>query len=298
VPASRLIVVEIIGGLGNQMFQYAAATTLACRLGAALRLDVGGFADYPLRRFELGEWRVPVEIATADEVRLARRDDLPRRLVRRLARLARRPVCDVYVEPSFHCDDSFFDLRPPIWLRGYFQSPRYFAGNEDAIRRGFTLRDELSSDAAALSAAIAATPMPVSLHVRRGDYVTNAHTKSVHDSVDVAYYRRAIEIIDALTAGAAHYFIFSDDPDYVRATYGELRRHTVIDGSGRRPHEDMILMSQCRHNVIANSSFSWWGAWLNANPDRRVVAPRAWSTRPHLIKISLADLHPEGWILA
>lgn len=296
--ASRLVVVEIIGGLGNQMFQYAAASSLAERIGVELRLDVGRFADSPLRRLELGEWAAPVAIATAEEVARARRDDLAHRVLRRVARLAGRLTTGVYVEPSFHCDDRFFALRPPIWLRGYFQSPRYFAGREDAIRRGFTLREDLCPDGARLRAAIAAMPMPVAMHVRRGDYVSDARVRAVHRSVDEAYYRRAIEIVDALTAGTAHYVIFSDDPAYVRARYGTLPRHSVVDGAGRRPHEDMVLMSLCRHHIIANSSFSWWGAWLNPDPGKRVIAPRAWLTRAHLVTRSLADLYPQGWILA
>lgn len=211
-------------------------------------------------------------------------------MFRRASRALGHPFYDVYIEPHFHFDPRFDELEPPIYLHGYLQSHRYFAGLEDEIRSLFTLRDPLSPGAAALCAELEALPCPAAIHVRRGDYVGHA----LHGTLGWEYYRRAIEILDAATDSAATYFVFSDDAAQARELLGDVDRVRFVDVS-TSAHEDLLLMSRCRHAIVANSSFSWWAAWLNPNPEKRVVAPSAWFA-PELSRTrDLADLIPAAW---
>jgi hypothetical protein len=292
-----LVIVEARGGLGNQMFQYAAAWALARRHDGRVKLDVGRLGSTDIRELELGAWTAPVEIASAAEIKQVRRDTGLRRARRRLLRLAGHSMLDVYIEPSFHVDEGFWALRPPIYLHGYFQSARYFDDQRAEIRSVFTPRHPLSATAAATRATIEFTEMPVAVHIRRGDFSRRTSTRAYHGLLDAEYYRHALELIDALTGGEAHYFVFSDEPQAARALLDWAASVTVVEGNDRRPHEDMTLMSACRHAVIANSSFSWWGAWLTDHAGKHVVAPRHWMAPEQLRKQSIVDLYPERWIL-
>jgi hypothetical protein len=134
--------------------------------------------------------------------------------------------------------------------------------------------------------------------VRRGDYL-NHGTAEFHGILGESYYREAIDRIDVALGEGADFFIFSDDPAAAEQVLNFMPRSrlTHVYGDAERPWEDMALMARCRHHVTANSSFSWWGAWLNRSPDKIVVAPRAWFAPAELKKRNTADLYPPGWIL-
>jgi hypothetical protein len=140
--------------------------------------------------------------------------------------------------------------------------------------------------------------MPVSVHVRRGDYLKPG-TAEVHGILDEPYYRQAIGRIDAVLGREADIFVFSDDATAAERVLEFLPKSRLnhVSGDPARPWEDMALMARCRHHVIANSSFSWWGAWLNRSSEKVVIAPRAWFTANELKRVNTADLYPPGWIL-
>lgn len=286
----QLVIVEVVGGLGNQMFQVAAGWSLARRCGAELKLDLRHYDTPGSRTVGLANWSLDVAAASRAEIRAVRRDDFPRRSFRRAARAVGRPFLDVYIEPHFHFDPRFDELTAPIYLHGYFQSPRYFAGWEAEVRSLFTLRDALSDEAEAQRRELEALPCPVALHVRRGDYT--GHPR--HGTLDRDYYRRAIAIVDEETSSAATYVVFSDDPAQAREMLDGLDRLTFAGGT-RAAHEDLFLMSLCDHAIVANSTFSWWAAWLNPSPGKRVVAPKAWVAPERLATRNFADLFPPSW---
>lgn len=280
-----MITVRLIGGLGNQMFQYAAAYALAQRLGTSVAIDPTAFdhdrqRDYLLSAFNIDADFADIRLPPGRTARILRRLRGPRREYRNF-------------DATF--DPGFFSLPDGAALNGYFQSWRYFAPAEAAIRQHFTLQSPLSPKAAALAAEIAATPLPVSLHVRRGDYLS-PESASVHNSIGLPYYERAIAVLRGLLAAEPHFFLFSDDPAWVRENLSGLGVHTVVEGQHAAPWEDLALMALCRHHIIANSSFSWWGAWLNPRPDKWVVAPRQWFTEAVLREKNVADLLPPEWI--
>lgn len=286
------VTTRLLGGLGNQMFQYAAARALADRAGSELLLDVSEFAHYTLRRYELDTLRVrarvlPAPAQTAAVGPLARK---ARSLVQRL--LPARKGTPVYREPSFAFDPGLLQQRPPVALEGYWQSEKYFLDDADAIRRDFTLAGEPDAANRAVLQRMQGT-VPVSLHVRRGDYVTNANAAAFHGTCSPGYYRQAVEHI-AQRCGPVTLFVFSDDQGWVRANMPFAHPTVHVDcNPPDRGVWDMHLMKHCRHHVVANSSFSWWGAWLNPSSDKIVVAPRRWFTDPSL---DTSDLVPAAWI--
>lgn len=286
------ITVRLIGGLGNQLFQYAAARALALRHEAQVKLDLSGFESYGLRRYELDAYPIVAGIATPEEVAAIDAHQPASGLLDRvLARLRPRPA-QHYREPHYHYDPELARQSLPIFMDGYWQSERYFIDAADVIRQELTPREVLDPNNAAVAADIGKVNA-VSLHVRRGDYVSNSHTNSYHGVCTLDYYRAAVAYIRDKVA-EPHLFVFSDDHDWTRDNLKlDLPTTYVVANAADRGFRDMQLMSLCRHHVIANSSFSWWGAWLNPSPAKIVVAPAMWfaaSTN------DTKDLVPAGWV--
>lgn len=277
-----MIYARLHGRLGNQMFQYAAAAGLAERLGVAVALDARG----ALARGEGVLTRV-FELPLAEPRALP--PDRHRAPLRYgLWRLiGRRPV--LRRERGLGYNPGFESWGDDSYLHGYWQSERYFAHAAARIRRDFTFPDFATPANADMAARIQNT-LAISLHVRRGDYVA----LGAHGLCDPAYYAAALaRVLDGLTGDPVVY-VFSDDPDWARANLPLPVPRVVVDFNGpETDYEDMRLMSLCRHNIIGNSSFSWWAAWLNRNPDKRVAAPARWFANPRLAN---PDILPAGWI--
>ena len=290
-----MILVQILGGLGNQMFQFAAAYALALRCGVPCKVDLRDFGPNNPRRYELDRFVGAPQAATPDElpqppgrwrsraIRLAARCGLPS-LLRERGRFVESPISSY--------DDRFAALKDPVYLSGYYQSERYFQEAADEIRHIYTFRETPSGKNAALIARIVAGNS-VSVHVRRGDYVSDPKTNRYHGTCEADYYARAVGLI-ASKVREPEFFVFSDDPDWAEANLTFPGPSTfVAHNTGDAASEDMRLMSICGHHVIANSSFSWWGAWLNPSAGKIVVAPQRWfrggahDTR---------DLIPSSWV--
>jgi Glycosyl transferase family 11 len=291
------VIARLIGGLGNQMFQYAAGRALALRHRARLKLDVSGFERHGLRRYELQSYPVATSIATPQEIATCEQSAAGGRKamfrsVRRMLGLTLPPSTRHYREPHFHFDAALAKQCLPVLIDGYWQSECYFADAADVIRGELTPRAPLEPANAAMAAEIGRVEA-VSLHVRRGDYVSNAHTNAYHGVCSLDYYRAAVEHIKARTS-KPHLFVFSDDRDWTRANLRSDLPTTFVDANPpERGFRDMQLMSRCRHHIIANSSFSWWGAWLNPSPFKIVVAPQRWfAAGPN----DTRDLLPTNWV--
>jgi Glycosyl transferase family 11 len=303
-----VITVSLIGGLGNQMFQYAAGKALAERHGVPLALDLSGFRNYALRSFLLDRLLVPeavdsttqaepAEMPEANFLRAKWKGRIDRLLAKAgLPKLAPSP--NEYREPHFHYDPAFEVLGPQTALFGYFQSERYFSSISDNLRDWFSPREPLGEAAAAALAQIEEGRLPISVHVRRGDYL-NPGTVEYHGILGETYYREALGRLEASVGQEAKLFVFSDDAAAAEQVLNFVPKSQLVHvrGDPERPWEDMALMARCRHHVIANSSFSWWGAWLNRSPDKIVVAPRAWFAPTELSKRNTGDLYPPGWSL-
>ena len=292
-----VVIARLIGGLGNQMFQYAAGRALSLRQQADLKLDLSGFGAYVRRRYELDTFPLPAVAATDGElacfgVTPIGRSGFLDRARRRLRLPTRLRALPVYREPHFHYDAIMPALRAPVYLDGYWQSERYFSDCAETVRRDFIPADPLDADNATIAAQINAVNA-VSLHVRRGDYVDDPATSVYHGVCSPDYYLRAVDYI-AARIEAPHVFVFSDDSEW---TYDNIRLSvptTIVKvNSPDRGYRDMQLMAMCSHHIIANSSFGWWGAWLNPSHEKIVVAPSRWFNAS---KNDTSDLIPKAWV--
>ncbi|MEM7074333.1 MAG: alpha-1,2-fucosyltransferase [Pseudomonadota bacterium] len=279
------IFVRLFGGTGNQLFQYATGRALADRLECTLVLD----ARYVATSHDRGDCFSHFGHARFERDRILPPAKTDRPLAYALWRgLGLSPR--IFRERGLAYDLRLRDLHPGRYLHGYWQSERYFVLIEDRLRQDLAFTTPLDSANRAMADHIAEARNPVALHVRRGDYVAG----STYAAMTPDYYRAALEHIAYNLGEDLTCFVFSNDPDWVRSTLDIGHPMTVVDINDEATgHFDMHLQSICDHNVIANSTFSWWGAWLNANPDKMVVAPSRWFADPGLAN---PDLVPQGWI--
>lgn len=286
------VVVRLVGGLGNQMFQYATARAVALRCDAPLLIDLSWFATVSERRFALSPFRIKAGTFAPESQRSAWRRLLlraTRRLNHSKARMFGRPL---FVEKSFHFDPRVLGLNAPVYLDGYFQSEKYFLDFRQTIVDDFKLIAPPRNDTQAMLRRIESSDA-ICLHIRRGDYVTNSDANSYHGVCSMDYYRRGLEIVaDGLAT--PHCFVFSDDPAWVRNNLRLDLPIILVDiHDTGEAHEDLRLMAACQRFVIANSSLSWWGAWLGRRTGKRVVAPRQWFKAGNN---DTRDLIPLEWI--
>jgi len=287
-----VVIVSLKGGLGNQMFQYAAGRAVACRNQTQLKLDVSALERDAARSYRLHHFNIVESFASRDEVARFTKRDLWHRVSRRVERyLLPAYKRAVIAERSFRFDPDIMRVRGRVRLVGYWQSEKYFKDIEQAIRQDFTFRGTPDSENQELARMIANTNS-VSLHVRRGDYVSNPRFIRLYCACPLEYYRTAAAEV-ANRVNDPHLFVFSDDMDWARAKLRLEHPTTFVAHNGaHKDYEDLRLMSLCRHHIIANSSFSWWGAWLCTHPEKIVMAPKRWFKEP---SGDTRDLIPDSW---
>ena len=197
-----------------------------------------------------------------------------------------------YKERHFHYDPDLNKANQDLYLDGYWQSEKYFVSYRDDLLKAFTLKADLHEQTLRYRKMIEESKA-VSLHIRRGDYISNPHTNSVHGTCSLEYYKKAVNQITKRVKNP-HFYIFSDDLAWTKENLSFIKVVTFVELDEKIPdHEEMYLMSWCQHNIIANSSFSWWGAWLNQNPHKTVIAPKKWFNDT---TINTNDLIPEDWL--
>lgn len=300
-----MIIVKIQHGLGNQMFQYAAGLAMAKRNGTELKLDVSAYAhpnknDTP-RKFLLDRFNISAEIASEAEIRAFRANNfsgasVPERAIRKLFKKAqeKKPAKD-----RSYIAENGFGFRPEllenknkdVYLYGGWQNENYFKDAENLIREEFTLKNGLGESASEIAEKIKNTAS-VSVHIRRGDYESNPKTKTRLGPLPPEYYGRAMEIASKKVPSPV-FFVFSDDTVWAKKNLPADFKAVFASGEGLSDCEELVLMSKCGHNIIANSSFSWWGAWLNLNPEKIVIAPKRWFADP---RNAGDNPCPPGWI--
>ena len=275
-----MIKVFIFGGLGNQMFQYAAARALADQLDVRVCLDKSFLniysknttpRDYELDLFSLKQ--------SEDITSSKQRGNLFYKIYPKIKHtIFGRKIAEkfrLYEEKNtFNFDSDFLSLPDKTLLLGYFQSEKYFAQSQDVIRNCFTFKKPLSGKNAEIAEKISSTNA-VSIHIRRGDYVSNKNAMNIYAQNSSEYYEKAINKVRQLVENPV-FFVFSDSPEEAKKIINCPETVFVDWNSGRDSYLDMQLMSLCKHNIIANSSFSWWGAWLNNYAEKLVIAPANW----------------------
>ncbi len=296
-----MILVRLSGGLGNQMFQYAAGRRLALVHDTALRLDTGRLRHTApgdtLREFALGCLAITADLATPAEEQLCARLEQKAaaplgRLLGRCGRAVRRSGTHYVRQKSPAFDGSILSQPDNCCLDGSWQSEQYFCDIRETLLREFTPFRQLVAPDRRLADEISSCSA-VSLHVRRGDYLTNAQAARHHGTCSVDYYRRAVTHL-AAHGTDVRLFIFTDDPKWVAENLSFELPSTLVSGADDGdPCRDLMLMRLCRHHIIANSSFSWWGAWLADDPAKMVIAPERWFADPGR---DASAIVPETWL--
>ena len=280
-----LVLARLLGGLGNQMFIYAAAYALARRLGAELNIDSGALQSDKIRHYELHsfglmdpQWRVPKG-----------GDALVKMFCQLRKRMGRpAPWSCLTCPPAY--TPSLEHAAGNCYMTGYWQSPKYFDACAEDIRELFTAPMSAAPSVKELQAYVSSAPT-VAVHLRRGDY-TKPQNLAKHGVLPLEYYETARSRI-GMQAPGCQYLIFSDEPD-VAAQIFQHWPHCRI--APRQNHmDDLMLMRSCRHAIIANSSFSWWGAWLGHTEGQIVVAPRQWFASGSKPPFAVDDLFPQHW---
>ena len=280
-----MIIVKIIGGLGNQMFQYAYAKALE-KKGCKVKIDISAFDTYKLHGgYQLDKYNIDLQVSSYEENRKFHKNYFLTKLLIVNSKILK--------EKSFAFDVNLLDMEDHNYVSGYFQSENYFIHIRNLLLEQFVIKEDISSYGKKVQKSIVNLKNSCSVHVRRGDYLEGKNA-SIHGLLNLDYYKKSIEYIKSKDKNIS-LFIFSDDIDWVKENF-KLDNATYIESKDRiLPHEDMYLMSLCKNNIIANSSFSWWGAWLNRFKDKIVISPKRWFSDEKLEKQS-KDIIPIEWI--
>jgi len=294
-----MIVVRLMGGLGNQMFQYAAGRALATRHATVLKLDLSFLERTPpgttVRNYLLDRFPIVAERAVPSDFPCL--EDKPLSVATRawnaLLRVTGRQCGTVLLDFDHNFVDSFFSAPKHSYLVGYWQSEGYFRNIRHLLLREFAT-DSVLGDVNPETVRAITTTCSVAIHVRRGDYVGTGGSASFHGICSLDYYRRAA-VAMAKSIYCPNFFVFSDEPEWVRENFELSYPYTIVDrNQDDDPVGDLGLMSLCKHHIIANSSFSWWGAWLNENPGKKIIAPSRWFAGGD--HIHSEKIIPEAWI--
>jgi hypothetical protein len=283
-----MIYSRIRGGLGNQLFQYCIARSLADKLGTNLGLDIRDFNQDSPYLMGLENFNIRADFNPPGMIKHKRNG-----YIKYLIDIICGNHKFVYNEPHLSFDKNFISLPDKSYLKGYWQSEKYFKNNKSNILNDLKIITDQSSQNKKISKQIA-NNISVSLHIRRGDYISNSAYNAAHGTCDLRYYENAVSYIIKNIGKNFNIFAFSDDPEWV---YSNLKLPVDIcyvnNNSSEYNYEDLRLMSECNHNIIANSSFSWWGAWLNTNKNKTVIAPSIWYADQSIVN---NDIIPENWV--
>ncbi len=279
-----MIVINMKGGIGNQMFQYALYKALSLK-GKKVRLDYYGLGQEMSR---INRNTIFDSFVLDKEYNLPNHN--PESLSCRISRKLKKIVYGAYYEKEEGAfDKQVFNLNKG-YLDGYWQTSLYFYDIREELIKDFTLKNDLSIENKKILSQIKNDPNPVSIHIRLGDYKTQENQVLFGDICTLDYYKKAILFIERRINNAT-YYVFSNEPERIRNLLPSINYKIININDEKTGWADMYLMSNCKHNIVANSSFSWWGAWLNNYPEKIVVAPARWLNTKEMPQIC-----PDEWI--
>jgi hypothetical protein len=325
LEVENMIIVKIAGGLGNQMFQYAAGLSLALRNKTNLKLDLSFFADRTLESYKYRDfdfdlqifgsiWPIASQIEINQFLRQRRWISMSERVANKICKMINineshhaslksllvkitKKFCSrvIYVEPNPSFQPSVLELRDWTYLEGFLQDERYFASIESIIREKFCLLpDETKLPPVTLKLANEIKSVEsICLHVRRGDFITSPESVRLVGFCSLDYYLKALQELKSRGV-SGRVFVFSDDVKWCRENFTS-HEFTVVgdEHSGPRASLHLWLMSLCKNFVICNSTYSWWAAWLSENPNKIVIRPSRWFKLPEWRNL---DICPPSWI--
>jgi hypothetical protein len=300
-----LIIIRLLGGLGNQMFQYALGRSLSAIYRRPLKFDLSFYnsdaakSHWAPRFFCLDHFNIKLQIVAAAELAPFEkylRQNIYSRLLRRAAAFGCYYLHSYIFEPPknyFVFDPNLLagQLKPNVYLDGFWQTEKYFSSIENIIRKDFIFKD-LPDEINQKMLAEIDSVNSVSIHVRHGDNATKIAAK--HGVLPLEYYYSAISDL-VKTVKSPKFYVFSDDPVWVKENLKlDFPAVFVSNNSDKKNYEDLRLMTRCKHHIIGNSTFSWWGAWLGKKPGQQVYAPKRYHVHDN---IPTTDLYPSQWKL-
>ena len=274
-----MIILKIQGGLGNQMFQYAAGRDLAISLNTEIKLDISSYQNDVKREYELKHFSIKDIHASQSEIAAwAMPDILHDRYRKRILWYLPFFYPKHFREKENDFDSRFFKIKNNCFIEGYFQSKKYFLNSETILRKEFIKKKYEFENIHYLS-EINSAKESVSIHIRRGDYISEININNIFYVCDLNYYQNAINYINYKTNNPI-FFVFSDDLDWAKDNLIFLSDVLYIDYKDKPNSssvEEIILMSKCKNHIISNSSFSWWGTWLCQKTDQINISPKKWN---------------------
>jgi len=281
-----MFISKLKGGLGNQIFQYALGRNLSLKNNTDLKLDISWFKNLKptkvtAREYGLKYFNIKEDFATEEEIR-------------KIKRFSKIPfISKMKKEKTRDFDSSILSFKKNVYLEGYWQSEKYFKDIREILLKDLILKNTPSDDFKKIKEKINNLENTVSIHIRHGDYSQNPKENKRHTALPIKYYENAINFIKTKIQNPV-FFVFSDDIKWCKENFKNLENVYFAD-KNIPDYEELILMSKCKNNIIANSSFSWWGAWLNQNTNKIVIVPQKWFGNPD-IKYNMDDKIPENWI--
>jgi hypothetical protein len=297
-----MIITRLSGGMGNQMFQYAIGKSIAAANKTKLLLDTHYYnlGIEKNRSYKLGHFQVTDPIAIVDDFKTigipnpAKQDALSKflwktyRLYEKLKPAVKRKII---LEDDFTFNTAVLAHKGDCYLSGVWQSEKYFTSIKEELQEVFTLKEPMGTEGIKWSNSIQNSES-VSIHIRRGDYITNTKTNQFHGTCSPAYYEKAVATIIAKVQNPT-FFIFSDDIEWAKKNFTIPYPTNYVSNPNIPDFEELIIMSNAKHNIVANSSFSWWAAWLNKNTSKVVISPQKWFGGSNT---DTSDLIPDSWI--
>lgn len=273
-----MIISKVISGLGNQLFQYALGRQISIEKNTPLKLDTTFFNSQDLRSYKLNNYNINADIASSEEINYFlykyNTNMLSSRVLRKTEKLLPRTKRKLFKEEvPWQYEPELFKVSSNIYIDGYWQHYKYFENIDPLIFKELTIKSPYTDFVQSTIQHIIGNENSVSIHIRRGDYITDKQANNLMGVLPLNYYYSAIDIIKQRILNPTFY-IFSDDLEWVKNNLSISSPCRYIDGG--KDYFDLDLMSKCKHNIIANSSFSWWGAFLNKNINKIVIAPKQW----------------------
>ena len=273
-----MIVVKLISGLGNQLFQYSIGRQLSILNNVPLKLDTSFYKNQNLRSYKLDKYNITSEIATEQEVDSYLKKYYEKTFYAKIFRnielyLPKSKRLRFKEEELWVFEPQLFNKINNTYIDGYWQHYQYFEKFDPSIFQELTLKEICNTNIKNTTSIIASDLPSISVHIRRGDYISDPDANKLMGILPLEYYNKAIKYIIQNVKNPSFYF-FSDDLEWVKKNI--KIDYPVYYIEGNPDYIDLELMRKCHHNIIANSSFSWWGAFLNRNPNKIVIAPKQW----------------------
>lgn len=279
-----MVIIRLKGGLGNQLFQYAYGRLLSIKNGVEVKFEFVEKKGDTQREYKLDNFNTNVEFSTDEDIsKMKSSFGIFTKIIDIFKKKIFKQYNIGYTKKSLSIKSGY--------LEGYWQSYKFLEPIKDILFKELVLKNPLDQKAEEILKNINETNS-ISLHIRRGDYINDKKTKDAHYTFGLEYYEKAIDIIKQKISDPT-FFIFSDDIEWVKQNLKINFPTIFVSDLNIKDYEELIVMSKCKNNIIANSSFSFWAAWLNKNPNKIVIAPKKWNNK---YQSNYKDLLPKEWI--